>query len=175
MKLLHGGARTSHPGFTLSYWLAIPGIPQRKKMCDVWPGQWGVGLFPSFYFKFEGTETRCQSIQLATGPIASNYVTVSDNSPWGFPGGASGKEPTCQHRTHKRRGFDPWIRKVPWRRAWQPTPVQSCLENTMDKGAWRVIVHRVTKSLTQLKQLSTCRQLLHLLGPWRHLSSWTHC
>ena len=103
-------------------------------MCDVWPGQWGVGLSPSFYFKFEGTETRCQSIQLATGRIASNYVIVSDNSPWGFPAGASGKEPTDQCRTRKRRGFDPWIRKVPWRRAWQPTPVQSCLENTMDKG-----------------------------------------
>ena len=20
-------------------------------------------------------------------------------------------------------GFDPWIRKIPWRRAWQPTPI----------------------------------------------------
>ena len=26
-----------------------------------------------------------------------------------------------------------------------------CLENPMDKGAWRPTVHRVTKSLTQLK------------------------
>ena len=26
-----------------------------------------------------------------------------------------------------------------------------CLENSMDKGAWRPTVHRVTKSLTQLK------------------------
>ena len=41
----------------------------------------------------------------------------------GFPGGTSGKEPTCQCRRHKRRGFHPWIRKIPWRRAWQPTPV----------------------------------------------------
>ena len=41
----------------------------------------------------------------------------------GFPGGASGKEPTCQCRRHKRRGFDPWVKKIPWRRAWQPTPV----------------------------------------------------
>jgi len=24
---------------------------------------------------------------------------------------------------HRRRGFDPWVRKIPWRRAWQPTPV----------------------------------------------------
>ena len=39
----------------------------------------------------------------------------------GFPGGASGKESTCQGRRHKRHGFDPWIRKIPWRR--KPTPV----------------------------------------------------
>jgi len=22
-----------------------------------------------------------------------------------------------------RPGFDPWVEKIPWRRAWQPTPV----------------------------------------------------
>ena len=42
---------------------------------------------------------------------------------WGFPGGASGKEPTCQCRTHKRLGLDPWVGKIPWRRARQPTLV----------------------------------------------------
>ena len=31
----------------------------------------------------------------------------------------------------------------------------SCLENSMDREAWRAIVHRVTKSRTQLKELST--------------------
>ena len=41
----------------------------------------------------------------------------------GFPGGASGKEPTCQCRRCKRRWFDPWVRKIPWRRARQPTSV----------------------------------------------------
>ena len=25
-------------------------------------------------------------------------------------------------KRHKRRRFDPWVRKIPWRRAWQPTP-----------------------------------------------------
>ena len=40
-----------------------------------------------------------------------------------FPGGTSGKEPSCQCRRHKRCVFDPWVGKVPWRRAWQPTPV----------------------------------------------------
>ena len=31
----------------------------------------------------------------------------------------------------------------------------SCLENPMDRGPWRATVHRVTKSRTQLKGLST--------------------
>ena len=36
------------------------------------------------------------------------------------------------------------------------TPLQcSCLEKPMDRGAWRATVHRVAKSKTQLKQLST--------------------
>ena len=26
-------------------------------------------------------------------------------------------------RRPKRHGFDPWVGKIPWRRAWQPTPV----------------------------------------------------
>ena len=33
------------------------------------------------------------------------------------------KKPTCQCRRHKRCGFDPWVRKILWRRAWKPTPV----------------------------------------------------
>ena len=40
-----------------------------------------------------------------------------------FPGGASGKEPTCQYRRCKKCGFDPWVGKIPWRREWLPTPV----------------------------------------------------
>ena len=41
-------------------------------------------------------------------------------------------------------------------------PQYSCLENPMDRGAWRAMVHRVTKSLIQLKQLSTHTNM-HLL------------
>ena len=33
------------------------------------------------------------------------------------------KGPTCQCRRHKRHGFHPWVRKIPWRSAWQPTPI----------------------------------------------------
>ena len=33
------------------------------------------------------------------------------------------KKTTCQCRRGKRHWFHPWIRKVPWRKASQPTPV----------------------------------------------------
>ena len=64
----------------------------------------------------------------------------------GFPGGTRGKEPTLQCRRHKRHGFYPWVGKIPWRRAWQPNPVYSCLENPMDRGNCWTMVHRVTKN-----------------------------
>ena len=41
----------------------------------------------------------------------------------GFSGGAVVKESSCQCRRHKRCGLDPWVRKIPWRKEWQPTPV----------------------------------------------------
>ena len=41
---------------------------------------------------------------------------------FGLPKWLSGKS-TCQCRRHKRSRFDPWVRKTPWRRKWQPTPV----------------------------------------------------
>ena len=37
-----------------------------------------------------------------------------------LPRWLSGKESACQCRRH---GFDPWVRKILWRRKWQPTPV----------------------------------------------------
>ena len=41
----------------------------------------------------------------------------------GFSGGVSDTESVCQCRRHKRCGFDTWVGKIPWRRAWQPTPI----------------------------------------------------
>ena len=36
-----------------------------------------------------------------------------------FPGGSNGRD--CLQC--RRPGFNPWVRKIPWRRKWQPTPV----------------------------------------------------
>ena len=65
---------------------------------------------------------------------------------YGFPGGASGKEPACQCRRLQRHRFSPWVRKIPWRRDGNPLQY-SCLGNSMDRGE----VHGVTKSRMRLK------------------------
>ena len=57
----------------------------------------------------------------------------------------SGKESAYQCR---RRRFDPWVRKIPWHRKWQPPPV--FLAEKFHGGAWWAIVHGVAKSQTQL-------------------------
>ena len=39
----------------------------------------------------------------------------------GFPGDSDGKESTCNAGDFCR--FNPWVGKIPWRMAWQLTPV----------------------------------------------------
>ena len=39
------------------------------------------------------------------------------------PRWCSGKESACQCRRHNRGRFNSWVRKIPWSRKWQPTPV----------------------------------------------------
>ena len=75
----------------------------------------------------------------------------------GFPGGASGEETPCHCSRHKRCRFNPWVRKIPWRRATHSgNPLQySCLENSIDREARQATVHEVANSWTQLKQFST--------------------
>ena len=69
-------------------------------------------------------------------------------------GDVNGKETSCQCRRHKRPRFDPWVGKIPWRRAWQLTP-GFLPENPMDRGAWRDMVHRVANGWAHLKRLGT--------------------
>ena len=74
---------------------------------------------------------------------------------WGFPAGASGKEPACQCRRHKQHGFDSWVGKI--LQGGHGNPLQdSCLEKLMNRGAWWATVQSVTESGTRLKRLSMC-------------------
>ena len=47
-------------------------------------------------------------------------------------------------KSHK---FNPWLRRIPWRRAWQSTPVFLPGESHR-QGAWQAMVHRVAESDT---------------------------
>ena len=63
------------------------------------------------------------------------------------------KKPTCQCRRHKRCGFDPWVRKIPWRKASPRGGIHSSIPTwriPMDKGAWWATVHGIAKSRTRL-------------------------
>ena len=70
----------------------------------------------------------------------------------GFPGGISGKEPTCQCRRH---GTNPWVGEIPWRGRslggghGSPLPY-FFLKNPTDRGTWHTTVHGVTKSQTRV-------------------------
>ena len=47
----------------------------------------------------------------------SAFVVFYDST-WASPGDASGKEPSCQCRRHKKHRFDSLFRKIPWKRVW---------------------------------------------------------
>ena len=69
----------------------------------------------------------------------------------GFPGGASGKEPTCQ--CIKDMGSGPGLGRSP--EGGHGNPFQyCCLENSMVRGAWQAAVQRVAE-LDMTEQLST--------------------
>ena len=63
------------------------------------------------------------------------------------------KKLSANARDIRRHGFDPWVQKIPWRRAWQPTPI-FLPQDPLDRGAWRATVHGVAKSRTGPKLLS---------------------
>ena len=89
------------------------------------------------------------------------YILGSDYKD--FPG-TSGEEPACQCRRCKRLGFSRWVRKVPWRRAWQPTPVFLPGEfhgQTMVYKSQTVIISRQTGIKHQFKFL-----LIYLSVVW---------
>ena len=72
----------------------------------------------------------------------------------GFPGSASGKEFACQCGKFKTCSSIIGLERSPGGENGNSLQI-SCLENLKDRGAWRAIVHGVTKSCTGLKQLNT--------------------
>ena len=77
----------------------------------------------------------------------------------GFPDGSVGKEYTCNVEVTGAAGSIPGLGRYPGRG--HGNPLQDCCpENPPedDRGAWWASAHRVTKSWTRLKQLSTAHK-----------------
>ena len=72
----------------------------------------------------------------------------------GFPQWLSGKDSACNAGAAGDTGSILGSGRSP--EEGHGNPLQySCLENPMDRGAWRATVHGVTQSQTRLKRLST--------------------
>ena len=73
---------------------------------------------------------------------------------WGFTPGFSGKESACNTGATGNAGSIPGSGRS-LGGGHGNSPQYSCPENPMDRGAWQATVHRVAKSRTRLKWIST--------------------
>ena len=80
----------------------------------------------------------------------------------GFPGGANGKEPACQCRR-----YETWVPPSLEEEMATYSSILAC-RIPMDRRAWKTTVYRVTKSQTQLKQLSMCIHTHTLIHNYTH-------
>ena len=91
---------------------------------------------------------------------------VTDGLPWWL----SRYRIYLQCRRHRRGGFNLWVRKIPSKRKWQPTP-EFLPEKPLDRGAWWAAVQRVWKSWTQLSMPSlTVTSFFHVLSKEKFFS-----
>ena len=104
-------------------------LPRRRILTvEADPSRWHLcpsGLH-SFHFPFWPALT--STFSLPTSPPLPLYVfpkRIKLGRPFlGLPRWLMVRNlPANQYRRLKGGGFDPWVRKIPWRRAWQPTPV----------------------------------------------------
>ena len=68
----------------------------------------------------------------------------------GFPGGSEDKVSACNAGD---LGSIPWLGRFPGEGNGNSLQYY-CLENTVDRGAWRATVHRVAKSQTRLSDFT---------------------
>ena len=72
---------------------------------------WFVLFYSGRTVRHYWSDLHTHTLRISTG--------FEDFSPFGSPG----KESACQRRKRKRLEFHLWAGKIPWRRAWPPTPV----------------------------------------------------
>ena len=62
-------------------------------------------------------------LPISPSPPCSLHHYFPSNTGARLPRWLSGRESACQCRRCRRCGFHLWVRKIPWSRKWQPTPI----------------------------------------------------
>ena len=91
--------------------------------------------------------TKAKNRKWDSGSLHIYFIIFFCKIKMGLPWWLSGKESTCQCR---RCGFNLWIRKIRWKKKWQPTRV--CLRNPMDRGILSIGLQRVRYDLVTKQQ-----------------------
>ena len=63
--------------------------------------------------------------------------------------------------------LDPWVRKIPWRRKWQPTPVLLPEESPGQRSLMDYKIHGVAKSWTQLSDQACFLLIILFCNKWK--------
>ena len=125
-RVLEWGALAFFHGYELANAWAFPSVPM---VCTSVPALLHYPTSGPFHLLFFLPRMECSSpLNLRDSPHSNLYsfpmaaVTNSYKLSGlkGFRGDSDGKECTYQGR---RLRFDPWVRKIPCRRDWQPTPI----------------------------------------------------
>ena len=85
-------------------------IPWRRKWLST------PAFLPGEFHGREAWQATAQGITGIWTRLTNYHWEVNHGLPWRF----RGKESSCQHR---KRKFDSWVRKIPWRTKWPPTLV----------------------------------------------------
>ena len=107
--------------------LDLPGDSVVKTLCFHCSGH---GFYP-----WSGKFCMPHSAEKKTTTIYSPQILFL----YGFPGDSAVKNPPADAE-------DSGLRKIPWRRKWQPTCILAWT-TPKDRGAWQATIYRVTKEL----------------------------
>ena len=92
----------------------------------------------------------------------SSFVSISFSYYY-----CSSKESACQLRKHRDTGqIDPWVRKIPWSRKWQPTPVflPGKFRGQRNLAGYSLWGHKESDTTWQLPKVIPAADSLHKFG-----------
>ena len=136
-------------------WLFYYNVSSNNFLFQVYTSNINIAALATFGFSLHGISF---SILLISSPCVFEFKICLS---WVvFPSGAVVKNPPANARDARNMGLIPGLGRSPGEENGNPLQY-SCLETSMDRGAWRAVTHGVTKSQMWLSS-----------SRWRILVSW---